>query len=379
MKLFEFLVVWLSIYCVDRRVSSLSLPSAVKPGLPIKDVKTIFLGKAMYVENPPHNVPWKLPTEVVAYEKSTKAVERFNYETFWRDGNLTLTLVKVENTTTATRQSGEGSGNTNTSDDPEDFLDNDEPILQKDIEAVVTDFSRRRRFRRRIFGADTRLEIPIRAVRRTPFSSIVHISTGCTGTLISTRHVLTSAHCVHDSSEYIISAKSVKVGFPRKNGKIRWAGVEYIRVPQGWTQERDVSFDYAVLKLRHASKRVTMDHGSMLQTRRHITSHFLAFHQDKPSNSMWYSYCKARPLNHVILSRCDSKPGSSGASVYVLSPKPSGDGVNRIIVGVLSGSGTVRFKNKRDRRFNIATKLTPLKSAQICSWMKNAGACNTRA
>ncbi|XP_031555683.1 serine protease 23-like [Actinia tenebrosa] len=349
------------------------------PQIPIKfkEVKTIQLGKANHTDEKSRNVTWNLTG--VNMTGKPEDVSRFNYETLWNNGLLTLTLVRFEiqkqQLKTQLRQGSQRQ--TFYQDEPENFLENSF-FTQSDIESVIPDFLRRR-FKRRVFGRDTRTQIPQGEFRKVPFSAVVKISTGCTGTLISSIHVLTSAHCVHDSSKYIVSVKNVKVGFPKHNGKMRWAGVKNIKVPRGWTTDKDVSYDYAVLKLVHHHRRKYMVPGSIVLTRGSITTHFLGFHQDKPANSLWYSFCKARPLDHVIINRCDAMPGSSGAGVYLLSN--IGSKTVRFIVGVLSGSGTVRFRksNGRSRRFNIATKLTPLKAAQICAWIKSAPYCNALA
>lgn len=348
------------------------------PVVKFKEVKTIRLGKAKLTDGKSQNVTWNLTGLNITGEPED--VSRFNYETLWNNGLLTLTLVRFEiqkqQLKTALLKQGSQT-KPFYHEEPEDFLDSSF-FTQSDIASVTPDFLRRR-FKRRIFGSDTRTQIPRGEFRKVPFSAVVKISTGCTGTLISSVHVLTSAHCVHDSSKYIVSVKNVKVGFPKHNGKIRWARVKNIKVPRGWTTDKDVSYDYAVLKLVHHHRRKYMVPGSIVLTRGSITTHFLAFHQDKPASSLWYSFCRARPLDHVIINRCDAMPGSSGAGVYLLSN--IGTKTVRFVVGVLSGSGTVRFRrgNGRPRRFNIATKLTPLKAAQICSWTKSAPYCNAMA
>jgi serine protease 23 len=394
MKLYELIVFLISLYLeCSISMDSTKLKSAAQnttknqadkpnelPSFPLfpikfKEVKTIPLGKANHIIGKGGNVPWNLTGVNLTGE--LEDVSRFNYETLWNNGLLTLTLVRVE----IGKQNGLKTKQQSTRrqtfyhDEPENFLESS-AISQSHVESVVPEFFRRR-FKRRIFGRDRRTQIPRGQFRKDPFSAIVKISTGCTGTLISSIHVLTSAHCVHDSSKYLVSVKDVKVGFPKHNGKMRWARVKYMKVPRGWTTDKDVSYDYAVLKLVHHHRRKYMVPGSIVMTRGHITTHFLGFHEDKPVNSLWYSFCNARPLDHVIINRCDAMPGSSGAGVYVLSD--IGTKTVRFIVGVLSGSGTVRFKNRRPKRFNIATKLTPLKAAQICSWAKSAPYCNALA
>lgn len=346
-------------------------------------VKTIVLGKPR-TTHLKHNaaVPWNLKGVDIAEspENFSKSVEekRLNYETLWNNGTFTLTLVRlnVEKSHTVFHNKTSDHQNTVIIQKPDNFF---EPFLQADIASIIPDkgFIRGlRRFKRRIFGNDTRVRIPQQELRKIPFSAVVKISTGCTGTLISKIHVLTAAHCIHNGSHYIRSIRNIRIGLPKHNGRMRWARIKNIKVPQGWTTEKNSGYDYAVIKLVHRHRRKVLDIGSIVQVRGHINNHFLGFHQDKlPRTSIWYSYCVAKPLDQVIINRCDAMRGSSGAGVYVISG--TGAKITRHIVGVLSGSGTVRFRNgKQAKRFNIITKLTPLKTAQICSWAKLAPSCH---
>ncbi|KAJ8253258.1 hypothetical protein GJAV_G00210810 [Gymnothorax javanicus] len=72
----------------------------------------------------------------------------------------------------------------------------------------------RSRAKRQIFGPDSRFSIVGQDfLLNYPFSTAVKLSTGCTGTLVGDRHVLTAAHCVHDGKNYVKGARKLRVGF----------------------------------------------------------------------------------------------------------------------------------------------------------------------
>lgn len=154
-----------------------------------------------------------------------------------------------------------------------------------------------RRTKRKIFDIDNRLYVPSKYTQVFPFRTTVKISTGCTGTLISTLHVLTSAHCIHSGKGgrkgYEPGFRSLSVGFLQRNRSVIWVTVSQTNLPLAWTLglDKDASrYDYAILKLskKHArgflpigvSEGETYGSGQRIQ--------FTAFEDDKPSNTMWY-------------------------------------------------------------------------------------------
>lgn len=271
----------------------------------------------------------------------------------------------------------------------------------------------KRRYKRDIFNIDTRFNVPLNYYNRFPFSSVVRLSTGCSGIIIHAEHILTAAHCIHDGQQYVKGAKRLRIGIPRQTrsapGKkmklastnkrnFKWTRAKLVHFPKGWIKKRAsdetaVEYDYAVVVLSKPIVKTTNKAGpeimrlaiSPAKTNMPMNRLHFANFDYHDASQMKYRFCSIEDESpDIFYNYCDSTRGSSGSGIYARIPDITADppqtnyeDFERRVIAVFSGHQYIH-NSQGSKDFNVGVRITPLKYTQVCYWMvRDASKCTS--
>jgi len=241
------------------------------------------------------------------------------------------------------------------------------------------------RSKRSVTNVDTRFKLDMATYGNTfPFSSAVYFSHGCSGTLLTPTHALTSASCFHNGRNFVRGSMKAKVGkylhtnqstTRNSSASIAWTDIKKVHLPPIWTnvkarRRRKARFPYganfAVVQLTGKLPGHPMPVGVFDRDgseRLHMTNYNLRDHF-----KMLYRFCDVtRAGPELVNTDCDAEDAyASGAGIYVIGVTSRGAPVRKLVAVYTSMTPV--------KRGSRAVRVTGGKRRQICLWVNEGDA-----
>jgi len=161
-----------------------------------------------------------------------------------------------------------------------------------------------------VIGPDNRTRI--NRTTDSPYRHIGRVATGCTGTLVGPKHVLTAGHCVSDGKGNFYSSLNVSIaqnGSERPWGTSTWSAV---KTTSGWLNGGDTNYDYALIVLDEPPHGGYAGYGVYQGDDHSITG----YPGDKPRGTMWtHSGPVSTSGSYRLCYTIDTYGGNSGSGI----------------------------------------------------------------